>query len=46
MNDLKVLWNYFKGHKLAAVAVMLATFSGAVAGGILGVMAYYNGWLG
>jgi ABC-type tungstate transport system substrate-binding protein len=46
VNDLKILWKYFREHKLAAMAVVAATFSGAVAGGVLGVLAYYHGWLG
>ncbi len=30
----------------SSVAVTAATLAGAAAGAVLGVLAYYNGWLG
>lgn len=42
MNDLKILLAYFKEDKLAAVVTGVS----AVIGAILGVIAFYNGWLG
>ncbi len=42
MKDLKILREYFRGHRVGVAILGLA----ALAGAILGVMAYYNGWLG
>ncbi len=42
MSDLKILFEYFKENKTGAVVVIIATIMGA----ILGVIAFYNGWLG
>ena len=42
MRDLKILWAYFKEHKIGALIVLLAIFIGAA----LGAAAYYHRWLG
>jgi len=42
MNDLKILREYFRGHKVGVAFIVLAALGGA----ILGAVAYYQGWLG
>ena len=46
MKDFKILFDYFKEHKIAALAVIIATSMSAGVGAIFGAMAFYNGWLG
>lgn len=46
MDELKLLFAYFKEHKTAAAAVAAAILAGMVIGAVFGAMAYYNGWLG
>ena len=41
MEDLKILFAYFKEHKKGVIVILIATVIGA-----LGVAAFYNGWLG
>ncbi len=43
MKDFKILFDYFKEHKIAALAVIIATSMGAGVGAIFGAMAFYNG---
>lgn len=42
LNDLKELGKQMKEHPIIIVTTLVA----AVAGAILGVVAYYHGWLG
>ncbi len=42
MEDLKILFVYFKEHKKGVIVILIATVIGAA----LGVAAFYNGWLG
>ena len=42
MEDLKILWAYFKEHKKGVIVIIIATILGAA----LGAAAFYNGWLG
>lgn len=42
MKELKELLDYFREHKGVTVITVVA----AILGGGLGVVAYYNGWLG
>lgn len=42
MEDLKILLAYFKEHKKSVIVILIATVIGAA----LGVIAFYNGWLG
>lgn len=42
MEELKALGTYFRENP-AAIA---ATLCGLVAGGVLGALAFFNGWLG
>lgn len=43
MKNLEVLGKLFSKKSAAAAA---ATLAGAAVGAVLGVLAYYNGWLG
>ena len=43
MKDFKILFDYFKEHKIAALAVIIATSMDAGVGAIFGAMAFYNG---
>lgn len=42
MESIKELFNYYREHKGATLALVCAT----IVGGVLGVIAYFNGWLG
>lgn len=42
MSELKALWHYFREHRSAGIA----TIAGLMIGAALGVIAYYNSWLG
>ena len=42
MQELKLLYDYFREHRSSTAVVIAA----AVFGGIMGVIAFYNGWLG
>ena len=42
MEDLKILFAYFKEHKKGVIVILITTVIGAA----LGVAAFYNGWLG
>lgn len=42
MEDLKILWAYFKEHKIGALIVLIAILIGAA----LGAAAYHHRWLG
>ncbi|MCX4267279.1 MAG: hypothetical protein OSJ62_01245 [Lachnospiraceae bacterium] len=42
MNDLKELGKLMKEHPI----VIVVTLAGVVVGAILGVIAFYQGWLG
>lgn len=42
MEDLKILFAYFKEHKKGVIVILIATVIGVA----LGAAAFYNGWLG
>lgn len=46
MNDIKLLWRWFREHKMSCLVAAASAILGAVIGAFLGAMAYYNGWLG
>ncbi len=42
MEDLKILFAYFKEHKKGILVIIMA----AIIGAAFGVTAFHNGWLG